>query len=296
MISLAVILIIPEIYSTVESFRKNIPSLIEDLNTLALEIEKRFDLNLNLNNVFDIFNIKFDKYEDLIKNFSINTVSKSVKSIFSITNTVFSGVLNGIIGFIFSLYFLFEKETLLLQSKKVILSLFENEIANYIFKVGKVSQSSFENFLSGQSKEVVILGIIFFLCMKIFNFPNAVAISTMMGLFSFIPIFGALFVTVFGMLIIAIESPILSIWFLVMEIIIQQVEGNIIYPRVVGKSVGLPGLWVLLSVTIFGGAFGIVGMLICVPITSIIYTLSGEKIDSILENKGIDVNSLSNYQ
>ena len=132
---------------------------------------------------------------------------------------------------------------------------------------------TFSNFFSGQITEAVILGSMFFVCMNIFRFPYALVISVMIAVLALIPIFGAFIGCATGAFLIVMVDPMKAVWFVIMFLIIQQIEGNLIYPRVVGSSVGLPSIWVLVAVTVGGSAMGIIGMVLFIPLFSVFYNL-----------------------
>ena len=152
------------------------------------------------------------------------------------------------------------------------------ERADRTLEIISLVNRSFTNYVTGQVTEAIILGLPCFIGMLIFGFPYAPVISVVISFTALIPIFGAWMGAVIGAFLIVFVEPVKALWFLIFLIILQQVEGNVIYPKVVGKSVGLPGIWVLAAVTLGGGAFGILGMLLGVPIFAVIYTLGNEYI------------------
>jgi len=152
-----------------------------------------------------------------------------------------------------------------------------------ILHISKISNNTFSKFISVQCLEAVILGSMFFIALTIFKFPYALAISSLITICALIPVFGAFIACAFGMILIGITNPMQSVWFFILFQIIQQIEGNLIYPKVVGKSVGLPAIWVMLAVTVGGNAFGLIGMLISVPISSVLYTLIKENVNERLK-------------
>ena len=170
----------------------------------------------------------------------------------------------------FSLYLLAQKETLTGQAKKVVRALFSEKWAHWITDVARMTNRTFSNFVTGQLTEAVILGTLCFLGMLIFRLPYAGVISVLVGFTALIPIFGAFSGVGIGAFLILLVSPIKALWFVLFFVILQQLEGNLIYPRVVGKSVGLPGIWVLAAVTVGGNAFGLAGMLLAVPLCSVL--------------------------
>ena len=204
-----------------------------------------------------------------------------------ITSSIFSLVVNLVLALAFSLYLLSQKETLTGQAKKVVRALFSEKWAHWITDVARMTNRTFSNFVTGQLTEAVILGTLCFLGMLIFRLPYAGVISVLVGFTALIPIFGAFIGVGIGAFLILLVSPIKALWFILFFVILQQLEGNLIYPRVVGKSVGLPGIWVLAAVTVGGNAFGLAGMLLAVPLCSVLYTLARQGVNARLARKGL---------
>lgn len=186
---------------------------------------------------------------------------------------VVSGVSTFVIALIFSFYILLQKEKLSRQGRQVLYALLPERGADRALEILRLSERTFSSFLSGQCLEAVILGTLFVISMTIFRLPYALLVGVLISLTALIPIVGAFIGCAVGALLIAVTDPWKALLFIVLFLVLQQVEGNLIYPRVVGKSVGLPGLWVLAAVTIGGGAFGVAGMLLGVPVCSVVYAL-----------------------
>lgn len=213
-----------------------------------------------------------------------------LNSTISVTTTVVSGVINMFFALVFSIYVLLEKEKLSIQCKKLLFGFLPKKRAEGIIEVARLSNRTFSNFLSGQCLEAVILGTMFFIAMSIFRFPYAMIVSILIGFMALIPIFGAFIGCVVGMFLIVVVNPIQALWFLVLFLVLQQVEGNLIYPKVVGNSVGLPSIWVLVAVTVGGNIMGVAGMLIFIPLFSVVYTLLGKAVNRRLKLRKIKVN------
>lgn len=192
-----------------------------------------------------------------------------------ITRSIASTIVNFVLGIFFSLYVLAQKEKLGRNSARLIHASFGEKAAGHILDFLSLVSGTFSRFVSGQVTEAFILGSLCFVGMSILRLPYALVTSVVICFTALIPILGAWIGAIFGAFLIVFESPIKALTFLVFLVILQQVEGNFIYPKVVGKSVGLPSLWVLVAVTVGGTAFGIMGMLFAVPIFSVIYTLLG---------------------
>ena len=196
--------------------------------------------------------------------------------------------MNFVIAFAFSIYVLAQKETLKRQSLKVLRAVMKPEKLQKLLELLELSNRTFTNFITGQLTEAVIIGALCFVGMTIFGMPYAPAISVLVGFTALIPVFGAFIGTAVGAFLILLVKPIQALWFIVFIIVLQQFEGNLIYPKVVGKSVGLPGIWVLVAVTVGGSAMGVMGMLISVPVCSILYTVSRQAVNDRLKIKNIE--------
>ena len=205
---------------------------------------------------------------------------------------VVSGVSTFVISLIFSFYVLLQKEKLGRQGRQVIYGLLPLRQADRTLDVLRLSGRTFSSFLSGQCLEACILGLMFFFSMSLLRMPYAMVISILIAVTALIPIFGAFIGCGVGIFLILIVSPLQALWFLILFLVLQQVEGNLVYPHVVGSSVGLPSIWVLMAVTLGASTMGVVGMIINIPLFSIVYTLLRETVRNRLRTRGIDRNKL----
>ena len=242
-------MIIPEIISSIGEIRNGLPKVIDSFDKIY-------------NNIASFF-----------KNFSIVDGTNALQSIFTVTSNLFSTVMNIFLGLIFAVYILSQKEILITQGHGLISAIFSPKQTKSIENFFGIVSNSFAKFIAGQGTEAVILCFLFLASMTALRIPKAVPVATIIGLFSLIPLVGSFLAASYGALTILIVSPIKSVWFIILFLVLQQIEGNLIYPRVVGKSVGLPGIWVLLAITVGGNFAGITGMIMAVPTMSIIYTL-----------------------
>ena len=203
-----------------------------------------------------------------------------VNTTLNITTSIVGALVNFLLALVFSLYLLAQKETLLAQSRRLLRRILPQKAADRLLRLLALTNNAFSSFVTGQVTEAFILGTLCCIGMLILRLPYALPVSVIIASLSLIPIFGAWIGAATGAFLIVFQSPIKALTFLIFLLILQQVEGNLIYPKVVGKSVGLPGLWVLAAVTVGGGAFGVLGMLLGVPVCSVIYTLVQEFIRS----------------
>lgn len=202
---------------------------------------------------------------------------------------------NWFMGFMLSLYMLSSKEVFICQMRKIVAALFPVKITRKIFEIGSRANDIFSSFISGQLVEACILGVLIYFGMQLFGLGKhyEILISVVVAITSIIPMFGAMFAMAFGFVLILATNPIEALIFIVFFQTVQQLEGNLIYPHVVGKSVGLPAIWVLLSIVVFGGLFGLVGMLVAVPATALIYSLLRDLVNWRLARSNMKVTTYS---
>lgn len=267
-IILAVIFIImPELSDSVSSLVSMVPSYVSEVESwweaLALRLDK-YGVELPQ------FSFDTDKFIQILKDGGTAVLNTTL----SATTSIVTAVINIVLALAFSIYVLAQKETLKRQSKKVLAKLMKPEKMQKLLDMLDLINRTFTNFITGQLTEAVIIGVLCFIGMSIFRMPYAPAISVLVGFTALIPVFGAFIGTAIGAFLILLVKPIQAVWFVVFIIVLQQFEGNLIYPKVVGKSVGLPGIWVLVAVTIGGNAMGVVGMLISVPLFSVLYVVA----------------------
>ena len=276
-------LLIPELIGNVESLISSIPKIINDLKVWVVDLLDKYpDIQGQINNAFSNSEHSVSSIVSSILNYLLNSALGFVGNLFSSFATVFTGL-------VFSIYMLSQKESLIKGFKKVLYAYVSKDDADKLIEVGKLANNTFSKFISGQCVEAVILGVLIFVALKIFNFPYALIISVLTAVTALIPIFGAIIAMVIGAILIGITNPIKAIFFIVVYQTIQQIEGNFIYPKVVGKSVGLSPLWTLLAITAGGSLFGIVGMLIGLPVASVLYALIKESVNKKIKGKKISI-------
>lgn len=274
-IILAVIFIImPELSDSVSSLVSMVPSYVSEVESwweaLALRLDK-YGVELPQ------FSFDTDKFIQILKDGGTAVLNTTL----SATTSIVTAVINIVLALAFSIYVLAQKETLKRQSKKVLAKLMKPEKMQKFLDMLDLINRTFTNFITGQLTEAVIIGVLCFIGMSIFRMPYAPAISVLVGFTALIPVFGAFIGTAIGAFLILLVKPIQAVWFVVFIIVLQQFEGNLIYPKVVGKSVGLPGIWVLVAVTIGGNAMGVVGMLISVPLCSVLYVVARNAVNGL---------------
>lgn len=221
-----------------------------------------------------------------LKNWVISGAGTVLDGTVNVVSSLVSGVTTTAMALIFTIYLLLQKETLARQSKKLICAVLPKEKAQSFLEILAMTGDTFSNFFTGQILEAAILGIMFFIAMTVFGFPHALVISVLIGVMALIPIFGAFIGCAVGVFLILTVDPIQALWFVVLFLVLQQIEGNLIYPRVVGNSVGLPSIWVLLAVTVGGSAMGVLGMILFIPGFSVLYKLLARWTNRRLREKG----------
>lgn len=213
--------------------------------------------------------------------------SNVLRSTMSFASSLVSGVSNAVIGIVFAIYILLQKEDLGRQFRRLLYAMFPEKHVDRLLDVCALTSASFNSFLSGQCMEAFILGMMFFVSMLILHMPYALVIAVLIGVTALIPIFGAFIGCIVGAFLILIASPMQAVWFIVLFLVLQQIEGNIIYPRVVGSSVGLPSIWVLVAVTLGASVAGVLGILFAIPTVSVVYTLLRRYVRDRIEARGI---------
>ena len=241
------------------------------------------------------------EYIDKLKNMDWQTVANYtgnflkgggsfLNSTIGVVTTIFSTTVNILIGIIFAVYILLQKEKLSVQAVKIMFAILPKKFAESSLSVAKLSYRTFSSFVTGQCLEACILGTMFFVVLGIIRLPYSLLIGVLIAFTALIPIVGAFIGCVISALLIFMISPIQALIFVIVFLILQQIEGNLIYPHVVGNSVGLPSIWVLVAVTIGGNMFGIVGMLVFIPLSSVLYTLFRGWVHKQLDFNNIDIN------
>ena len=272
------LLIIPNLQNTIELFADSIPAYSRSLQNLLNGWGINAEVINEIREVLDSLGTTLAEY---IKNNSNQVIDVTL----GIASNVVTGFVNITIGFVFAIYFLAQKEKIASQFNKVMDAYLPKKKISKIKEIATLSNKVFSHFVSGQCIEAIIIGVLCFFGMVILRLPYASTISVLVGFTALIPVFGAFIGTIFGAFLIFMVSPLQAIIFVMFIIILQQLEGNLIYPKVVGKSVGLPGIWVLVAVSVGASINGVLGMLLSVPICSIIYSILATNVRIRLEDK-----------
>lgn len=269
-IALVMIGVIPQLTKTMGSLMINITDFIPQIK---IWIRDFFHDNREIMNLVD--QVQFNPDQAIRWGISLlgNGAGNMMNTTMSAVGSVVSGLATFFIAFSFACYVLFQKEKLHVQIRKVLFAFLPKQKADAFLKVCSLTYRTFANFLTGQCLEAVILGCMFVVTLSILRMPYALLIGVLIAFTALIPIFGAFIGCAVGSFLIFMVSPKQAIIFIIVFLVLQQIEGNLIYPHVVGESVGLPSIWVLAAVTIGGNLMGIVGMLVFIPLLSVVYTI-----------------------
>ncbi len=270
LITALVALVVPELTHSIEMFMGN-------LNTYAANFQDLFDWVVTKLDLEQLANLDLSSgiSESLQKllNGALDALTNTLPHLIGMTSVLISAVVTGVISLVFSIYMLSGAPRLTAQCRRLIQAYLPRRAADTVLSVTRLTADTFSKYVNGQMVEACILGGLCFLGMCVFRFDYAPLISVAVGVFALIPIAGAYLGAVLAVLLLVMIDPWQAVWFLVFLVALQQLEGNLIYPRVVGTSMGLPGIWVLAAVTVGGSLLGLVGMVVSVPLAAVAYTL-----------------------
>lgn len=272
--ALIIWLVIPELALCLRFLIAEIPSLVQKLmsNSMLKDI-------LSEDTLSALSGLEWNSYITKAAEYFVSGFSSIAGTVFSAVSSVFTGVFNALISIIFAIYILLSRDRLKEQCRRLINCYAKDKWKNKAMHLLSVTDKSFHSFIVGQCIEAVILGVLCTIGMLIFGFPYATMIGALVGFTALVPIAGAFIGAGAGAVMILTVSPVKALLFIVFIVVLQQLEENLIYPKVVGKSVGLPSIWVLAAITVGGGLMGIMGMLVAVPIVSAAYKLLREDVE-----------------
>ena len=264
------LILIPQLGQTITKLSQTIELFIPQVQEWAIKTFRNHeDLVGKISNINFNWESILGSGVDFLKNGAGNVIS----STYEFAKGIISGATTFFIALVFACYILIQKETLERQVKKLFCAFMPEDWRNILFAMAEVTSKTFTHFFTGQCLEAVLLGLMFLVVMAIFQMPYALLISVLIAFTALIPIFGAFIGCAIGALLILMVSPVKALIFIIIFLVLQQIEGNFVYPHVVGNSVGLPSIWVIVAVTVGANMMGIVGMLIFIPLTSVVYTL-----------------------
>ena len=280
-------LVLPAFIQTADSLITLLPKYFESLGGKFQSLKTFLsELGINFSDFTSVSNMDLiSKLGKALPQFGMNFFNTT----YALTASLFSGIVNFVIAFVFAIYMLAQKEVLCLSAKKLLYAMCPKNISDKTLSIFQLINQTFTRFATVQFVEAVILGVMCLAGMLIFRFPYAVVISVLVAATALIPVVGAWIGVIAGTFLILIVSPVKALWFIIFFLVLQQIEGNFIYPKVVGKSIGLPGILVLAAVTVGGNAYGVVGMLVGVPVFSVIYVLVKQFTEKKLKEKQINI-------
>ena len=287
-LTLVFLLLIPQVNNTIDSLSSRLPGFINRCYQQAMNfLRANPELLEYVSSNTDFEKLDIASIIDKTLDFSEKYVSTIVGGAFTAIGGVASFLVNLVIALVFAVYCLFQKETLARQGRRLLYAFLPEAASDYIVRILRLSNSTFSNFLSGQCIEVLILGGMFAVSMAIFRMPYIPLVSVLVAVTAFIPVGGAFVGCAIGALLILVDNPVQAFLFVIMFLVLQQIEGNMIYPRVVGTSIGLPGMWVLLAIAIGGELMGVIGMFLMIPMASVLYAMLREWTQNRLKDRQI---------
>ena len=291
-----VYLFVPQLGQTVESLVATLPGFFQRMQTQINEyLSEHPELMEWLTENTDFTSMNWSELIQKAVSWISNGLGAIMDGALNAVVRLSTGVFNAVMSLVFGIYCLARKEILARQGRRILYSLLPEKICDEVVRILRMTNSVFSNFISGQCLEAVILGCMFAVSMAIFQMPYISLISVMIAVMALVPIIGAFVGCFVGAFFIMVQNPVLAFWFVIMFLILQQIEGNMIYPRVVGTSIGLPGMWVLVAVAVGGDLMGIGGMLLMIPLTSVFYALAREFTNKRIAERGIDRDKLRDH-
>ena len=288
-------LLVPQLRLTIASLSEKIPAFVDRTaqNLMDLVAENP-ELGAWIQGAFNLQSLDWTNIVKDILTWAGNQIASVMGGAVNVIGSVTSGIVNTVISIVFAIYCLGRKEILARQGRRILYSLLPERTTDEIIRVMRLTNVTFSNFISGQCLEAVILGCLFAVVMAILKMPYIPLVSVIIAVTALIPVVGAFVGCIVGAFFILVNDPFQALTFIAMFLVLQQLENNLIYPRVVGTSIGLPGMWVLVAVTIGGEIMGVGGMLVMIPLASVLYTLAREFTNRRLEQRQIPPEKLQN--
>ena len=284
-IVIAGIIIVPQVASGLESLAEALPGAMDRLQDWISKNANKIDIVENLMNKIDI---DLDSVGRELANTAKGWATAILDSGFSTVSNIVNGIFEFVIGLVFAIYILLQKEKLGRQGKQIVYATFTEKTADKIMYITGMTRDVFKGFISGQCVDGIINAILFFIILTILGIPYAVMLSIFSGFMAMIPIIGSFIGAGVGVIIVLIMDPSQVLYFIIMYIIVQQIDGNVIYPLIAGNSMGLPSIWVLMAVTVGGSMMGILGMILFIPICSVLYQLTRHYVLRRLDDNDVD--------
>lgn len=284
------VIIVPDVKISITTLINNLPSYFESLKAFIIALAEKYQLDISYLNSFMNFQVTADGIMEIIDKYS-DALIPQLANIANISVQIGSFIADVIIAIIISVYLLFSKETLIAQLKKVLYALFNRKLADVSVRVARETHRTFSGFINGKLLDSLIIGILCFIGMSILKFEYALLISFIVGVTNVIPFFGPMFGAVPSVLLLLMIDPWHALWFAVFIFALQQLDGNVIGPKILGDSTGLPALWVMFAILVGGALWGVAGMFVGVPLFAVIYRFSKEIFENLLKKKNMPENT-----
>jgi len=284
-ILLVVFVVVPQLYESVIGLGQTIQDFLPEVEAWIMSM---FPDNQSIAELIHEVDFEWETIINQVINFLKNGAGNMLSSTFVFAKGIISTITNVFVGFILALYILLQKEKLRVQMEMVMKAFLFDKIYNRVQEICSLTYKTFSSFITGQCVEAVILGCIFLVVLGVLQYPYALLISVLIGFTALVPLVGAFIGCAVGAFLILMISPVKALIFIIIFLVIQQLEGNLIYPHVVGNSIGLPSIWVLVAVSLGGSLMGILGMLLFIPLVSVIYTLFRNYVYGRLKNRNTD--------
>ena len=284
------VIIVPDVKISITTLINNLPSYFESLKAFIVALAEKYQLDISYLNSFMNFQVTADGIMEIIDKYS-DALIPQLANIANISVQIGSFIADVIIAIIISVYLLFSKETLIAQLKKVLYALFNRKLADISVRVARETHRTFSGFINGKLLDSLIIGILCFIGMSILKFEYALLISFIVGVTNVIPFFGPMFGAVPSVLLLLMIDPWHALWFAVFIFALQQLDGNVIGPKILGDSTGLPALWVMFAILVGGALWGVAGMFVGVPLFAVIYRFSKEIFENLLKKKNLPENT-----
>lgn len=279
-IAIVIAILIPELARSIGTLIENIPDYAHSLEVYFTEIVTKLNLDANMvNEIIEDFNS--------ISGYITSIGGAILGGLLQFSAGITQSVLNVFIATIISIYMLASKERFFAQVKKLLFAVLPQKPVNYLIELSDHSNKTFKGFLSGKLLDSLIIAIICFVCMNIFNMPYTLLVSFIIGMTNIVPVFGPFIGAIPSVIIIFIASPIKALWFILFVFLLQQFDGNILGPKILGNSTGLSAFWVMFAILLGNGLFGFIGMIIGVPAFAVIYSIVRGAVEINLEKKGM---------
>ena len=289
-------LLVPQLIDTVQTLVPKLYTFFSELETWFKNLmQDNPQLMKWITDNTDFENLDWAGLAQKLITMISNSLTTIVGGAFLALGSVSNFFMNLFISVVFAIYCLFQKENLARQGRKLLYAFLPEKFSDEAIRVLRLSNATFSNFLSGQCIEVCILGLLFAISMAIFRMPYVPLVSVLVAVTAFIPIVGAWVGCVFGAFFILVANPAQAFWFVVLFLVLQQIENNMIYPRVVGTSIGLSGMWVLVAVSVGGNLMGVAGMFLMIPVVSVLHTVLSEYTRKRLDVRDIDSDKLREH-